>query len=149
MCVYFSLRSTTDRFKGPGLILVALSTTRQRDWGEGSLKGTVTLKVSSLRRLERDRGKTHTMPTATWQAAGFLVDAMPARDDLLFNPLWSHSRMLSLSPESLRPSGVCEVPSEAQNKIKGGSCNECLSPTFPTHTCSLRSQSHLHISGHT
>lgn len=59
----------TQRFQRAGLILAALSTTKPRDQGEGSLKGTVTLKVSSLRRLERDRGKDHTMPTATWRAA--------------------------------------------------------------------------------
>lgn len=57
-CAFISLPAALQRgLEGPGLILVALSTTKQRDRGEGSLKGTVTLKVSFLRRLERDRGK--------------------------------------------------------------------------------------------
>lgn len=42
--------------------------------------------------------------------------------------------MLSLSPESLRPSGVYGVPSEASHKIKGSSCNESLSSASVTHT---------------
>lgn len=54
---YFSSCSTTHRFQRAGLILEALSTTKLRDWGEDFLKGTVTLKVSSLRRRERDGGK--------------------------------------------------------------------------------------------
>lgn len=89
MCIYLSQCSTTRRFKRAGLVLAALSTTKLRDWGEGFLKGTVTLNVSSLRRWERDTGKNHTMPTATWQAAWFLINARSARDGLLFGPLWS------------------------------------------------------------
>lgn len=74
-CAFISLRAALQiGLESPSLILVALSGPdssgfKLRDWGEGSLKGTVTLKVSSLRRLERDRGKNHTMPTATWQVA--------------------------------------------------------------------------------
>lgn len=68
-CVFISLCSTREGLKGPGLVLAALSSTEQRDWGEGSLKGTVTLNVSSLRRLE-DRGKIHTMSTYSHLAGG-------------------------------------------------------------------------------
>lgn len=69
-CAFISLRAALQMgLESQDLILVALSTTKLRDWGEGSLKGTVTLKVSSLRRLERDRGQNHTMPTATGQVA--------------------------------------------------------------------------------
>lgn len=56
--------------------------------------------------------------------------------------------MLSLSPEPLRPSGVCGVPLEAQNKIKGGSCSESPSSASVTPTRSW-SRLHLPISGHT
>ena len=70
MCIHFSLCSTREGLKRPGLVLAALSSTKQRDWGEGSLKGTVTLNVSSLRRLEEDRGKIHTMSTYSHLAGG-------------------------------------------------------------------------------
>lgn len=70
MCIYFSSYGTAGRFKRAWPDSCSLSASKQRDWGEeGPLKGTVTLKVSSLRRLERKRGKSHTMPTATWQVA--------------------------------------------------------------------------------
>ena len=69
----------------PGLVLAALSSTKQRDWGEGSLKGTVTLNVSSLRRLE-DRGKIHTMSMYSHLAGGVSCGSQAHQRRPLFQP---------------------------------------------------------------
>lgn len=115
-CAFTSLPAALQiGLKGSGPLLIALSTSIQRDWGEGSLKGTMTLKAPSLRRLQRDPGKNHTMPTATWQAAQFLW--MPGLSEVNSFPTpFGASPGHCPSLESPQPSRVCRVSSKAQNK---------------------------------
>lgn len=130
MCIHFSLCSTREGLKRPGLVLAALSSTKQRDWGEGSLKGTVTLNVSSLRRLEEDRGKIHTMSTYSHLAGGVSCgcQAHPS--------LNSHSfPRISVTPRVARNS--------QKPRIKSKEAPARRPPLFPLLL------SHMDIPGHT